>query len=165
MKQVNWKKLLLPNLPYVFIALFCTKLGQAARLAPGTDFAGKFLHFMEGLSAAFAVPLPSFRPADLCVGIAIAAAIRRDISIHEYAPMNIKMAITGQGQASKEQVAAMLQRLLNISSQDMPKFMDATDALAAAYCHFMQMGRPETDTHYKGWKDFVAKNQERLCKK
>ena len=98
-------------------------------------------------------------------GVAIAAAIRRDISIHEYAPMKIKMAITGQGQASKEQVAAMLQRLLNISSQDMPKFMDATDALAAAYCHFMQMGRPETDTHYKGWKDFVAKKQERLCKK
>lgn len=98
-------------------------------------------------------------------GVAIAAAIRRDISIHEYAPMKIKMAITGQGQASKEQVAAMLQRLLNISSQNMPKFMDATDALAAAYCHFMQMGRPETDTHYKGWKDFVAKNQERLCKK
>lgn len=98
-------------------------------------------------------------------GVAIAAAIHRDISIHEYAPMKIKMAITGQGQASKEQVAAMLQRLLNISSQDMPKFMDATDALAAAYCHFMQMGRPETDTHYKGWKDFVAKNQERLCKK
>lgn len=98
-------------------------------------------------------------------GVAIAAAIRRDISIHEYAPMKIKMAITGQGQASKEQVAAMLQRLLNISSQDMPKFMDATDALAVAYCHFMQMGRPETDTHYKGWKDFVAKNQERLCKK
>ena len=98
-------------------------------------------------------------------GVAIAAAIRRDISIHEYAPMKIKMAITGQGQASKEQVASMLQRLLNISSQDMPKFMDATDALAAAYCHFMQMGRPETDTHYKGWKDFVAKNQERLCEK
>ena len=98
-------------------------------------------------------------------GVAIAAAIRRDISIHEDAPMKIKMAITGQGQASKEQVAAMLQRLLNISSQDMPKFMDATDALAVAYCHFMQMGRPETDTHYKGWKDFVAKNQERLCKK
>lgn len=76
MKQVNWKKILLPNLPYVFIALFCTKLGQAARLAPGADFAGKFLHFMEGLSTAFAVPLPSFHPVDLCVGIATAAAMR-----------------------------------------------------------------------------------------
>ena len=57
MKQVNWKKALLPNLPYVFIALLCTKLGQAARLATGADFAGKFLHFLEGLSDAFSVPL------------------------------------------------------------------------------------------------------------
>ena len=81
MKQVNWKKILLPNLPYVFIALFCTKLGQAARLAPGDAFAGKFLHFMEGLSAAFAVPLPSFHPADLCVGIAIAAAMRLGVYV------------------------------------------------------------------------------------
>ncbi|MDY4509602.1 MAG: type IV secretory system conjugative DNA transfer family protein [Candidatus Faecousia sp.] len=81
MKQVNWKKILLPNLPYVFIALFCTKLGQAARLAPGEDFAGKILHFMEGLSAAFAVPLPSFRPADLCVGVAIAAAMRLGVYV------------------------------------------------------------------------------------
>ena len=69
------------NLPYVFIALFCTKLGQAARLAPGEDFAGKFLYFMEGLSAAFAVPLPSFHPMDLCVGIAIAAAMRLGVYV------------------------------------------------------------------------------------
>ena len=75
MKRVNWKKILLPNLPYVFIALFCTKLGQAARLAPGEDFAGKFLHFMEGLSASYATALPSFHPVDLCVGIAIAASM------------------------------------------------------------------------------------------
>ena len=81
MKQVNWKKILLPNIPYAAIALFATKLGQAARLAPGSDFAGKFLHFMEGLSAAFATPLPSFHPVDLCVGIAIAAAIRLDVYV------------------------------------------------------------------------------------
>ena len=81
MKQVNWKKILLPNLPYVFIALFCTKLGQAARLATGADFAGKFLHFLEGLSDAFAVPLPSFHPVDLCVGIAIAAAMRLGVYV------------------------------------------------------------------------------------
>ena len=47
----------------------------------------------------------------------------------------------------------------------MPKYMDATDALAAAYCHFMQMGKPETQTHYRGWKDFLIKNQNRVCKK
>ena len=81
MKRVNWKKVLLPNLPYVFIALFCTKLGQAARLATGADFAGKFLHFLEGLSDAFAVPLPSFHPVDLCAGIAIAAAIRLGVYV------------------------------------------------------------------------------------
>lgn len=81
MKQVNWKKVLLPNLPYVFIALFATKLGQAARLATGADFAGKFLHFLEGLSDAFAVPLPSFHPVDLCVGIVIAAAMRLGVYV------------------------------------------------------------------------------------
>ncbi len=98
-------------------------------------------------------------------GVAIAAAIHRDIPIHEYAPLKIKMAITGQGQASKEQVAGMLQRLLNIKDEDMTPFMDATDALGAAYCHFMQTGRPESQVSYKGWKDFVNRNQERLCKR
>lgn len=98
-------------------------------------------------------------------GVAIAAAIHRDIPIHEYAPLKIKMAITGQGQASKEQVAGMLQRLLNIKDEDMTPFMDATDALGAAYCHFMQAGRPESQVSYKGWKDFVNRNQERICKR
>lgn len=96
-------------------------------------------------------------------GVAIAAAIHHDVPIHEYAPLKIKMAITGQGQASKEQVAGMLQRMLNIREEEMPKFMDATDALGAAYCHFLQMGRPETnDKHYSSWKDFATKNQTRV---
>ena len=76
MKQINVKKLLLPNLPYVFIALFATKLGQAARLAPGADFSQKALHIMEGFAAAFQSALPSFHPIDLCVGIAAALLIR-----------------------------------------------------------------------------------------
>ena len=96
-------------------------------------------------------------------GVAIAAAIHHDVPIHEYAPLKIKMAITGQGQASKEQVAGMLQRMLNIREEEMPKFMDATDALGAAYRHFLQMGRPETDDkHYNSWKDFATKNQARV---
>lgn len=90
-------------------------------------------------------------------GVAIAAAVGHSVPVHEYAPMKIKMAITGQGSASKEQVAAMLQRLLRLNASEMPKFMDATDALGVAYCHFMQQGRPVTDTHYNGWKDFVKK--------
>jgi len=96
-------------------------------------------------------------------GVAIAAAIKHGVPIHEYAPMKIKMALTGNGNASKEQVAGMLQRLLHIPEDEMGKFMDATDALAAAYCHFLQMGRPNTDApHYKGWKDFVMKNQKKV---
>ncbi len=95
-------------------------------------------------------------------GVAIAAAIKRDIPIHEYAPLKIKMAITGQGQASKEQVAGMLKRLLKLEDSEMPKFMDATDALGAAYCHFMQMGAPTTDKTYHGWKDFINKNKDRI---
>ena len=75
-KPLNIKKLLLPNIPYVFIALFATKLGQAARLAPGTDFSGKALHIMEGFAAAFQSALPSFHPIDLCVGVAAALLIR-----------------------------------------------------------------------------------------
>ena len=97
-------------------------------------------------------------------GVAIAAAIHHDVPIHEYAPLKIKMAITGQGQASKEQVAGMLQRMLHISDEDMPKFMDATDALGAAYCHFLQMGKPETNArHYSSWKDYASKNQTRVA--
>lgn len=96
-------------------------------------------------------------------GVAIAAAIRRDVPIHEYAPMKIKMALTGTGTASKEQVAGMLQRILKLNASEMPKYMDATDALAAAYCHFMQMSRPATDaTHFKSWKDFAIRNKSRV---
>lgn len=98
-------------------------------------------------------------------GTAIAAAICRNVPIHEYAPLKIKMAITGNGQASKEQVAGMLQKLLKLDANEMSQFMDATDALGAAYCHYLQMGRPESDTKYRGWKDFVNKNQDRICKK
>ena len=96
-------------------------------------------------------------------GVAIAAAIQHSVPIHEYAPLKIKMAITGNGSASKEQVAGMLQRLLKLDATEMPKFMDATDALGAAYCHFMQANRPESGArHYSGWKDFVNKNKDKV---
>lgn len=75
-KPLNIKKFLLPNIPYVFIALFATKLGQAWRLAPGTDFSGKALHIMEGFATAFSSLVPSFHPIDLCVGVAAALLIR-----------------------------------------------------------------------------------------
>ncbi|NDW11288.1 crossover junction endodeoxyribonuclease RuvC [Bacteroides sp. 214] len=95
-------------------------------------------------------------------GVAMAAALTRDIPITEYAPLKIKMAITGNGQASKEQVADMLRRMLKISQEEMPAFMDATDGLAAAYCHYLQMGRPTVEKGCNGWKDFIAKNPNRV---
>jgi crossover junction endodeoxyribonuclease RuvC len=91
-------------------------------------------------------------------GVAIAAAISRHVTIHEYAPLKIKMAITGNGSASKEQVADMLRRMLSIANEDMPHFMDATDALGAAFCHFIQRNNPVSEKKYSSWADFVNKN-------
>ena len=90
-------------------------------------------------------------------GVAMAAAIHRQVPITEYAPMKIKMAITGQGAASKEQVADMLRRMLKLDAKEMGKYMDASDALAAAYCHYLQLGRPASDKKYSNWKDFARK--------
>jgi len=97
-------------------------------------------------------------------GVAMSAALYRDIPITEYAPLKIKMAITGSGSASKEQVADMLRRILKIPVEDMLPQMDATDGLAAAYCHFLQAGRPVAEKGYSGWKDFVAKNEDKVRK-
>lgn len=97
-------------------------------------------------------------------GVAIVAALCRDIPVTEYAPLKIKMAITGNGQASKEQVADMLKRMLQIPESEMGPFMDATDALGAAYCHYLQMGRPSVDKSYSGWKDFIKKNPDKVVR-
>ena len=91
-------------------------------------------------------------------GTAISAALSRDIPIFEYAPLKIKMSITGNGQASKEQVAGMLQRILHISQDNMLPQLDATDGVAAALCHFLQSNNPVSDKKYSGWKDYIAKN-------
>lgn len=95
-------------------------------------------------------------------GVAMSAALYRNLPINEYAPLKIKMAISGSGAASKEQVADMLRRFLNIPAEQMLPQLDATDGLAAAYCHYLQMGRPETSSSYRGWKDFIAKNQSKV---
>ena len=96
-------------------------------------------------------------------GVAIAAAISRGLPIHEYAPLKIKQAITGNGQASKEQVSAMLQRLLHIPAESVLPYLDATDALAAAYCHYLQSGRPaETTGAPHSWAAFVKQHADRV---
>lgn len=97
-------------------------------------------------------------------GVAMAAALERDIPITEYAPLKIKMAITGNGQASKEQVADMLKRILKLDDDMTGPFLDATDALAAAYCHYLQMDCPVTTKSYTSWKDFISKNPSKVIK-
>lgn len=93
-------------------------------------------------------------------GAAIAAALTRSLPIFEYAPRKIKMSITGQGAASKEQVAAMLMSILKFSLTDIK--LDATDGLAAALCHFYQTNNPLQEKGYNSWKDFINKNPKRL---
>lgn len=95
-------------------------------------------------------------------GVAMAAALGRQVPIAEYEPRKIKMAITGNGAASKEQVAMMLQRQLNIDPQNMPQFLDATDALAAALCHYYESKKPIAGSGAKSWKEFIAHHPDRV---
>ncbi len=93
-------------------------------------------------------------------GAAIAAALSRSLPIFEYAPRKIKMSITGQGAASKEQVAAMLMSILKFKDPRMR--LDATDGLAAALCHFYQSNKPLSQKSFNSWKDFMNKNPGRV---
>ncbi|MEN8250082.1 MAG: crossover junction endodeoxyribonuclease RuvC [Bacteroidota bacterium] len=92
-------------------------------------------------------------------GVAMAAALYREIPITEYAPKKVKQAVTGNGNASKEQVAHMMLQLLNI--KEAPKLLDATDALGVALCHHYQKGKLVTSKS-KSWGDFVTKNPGRV---
>lgn len=93
-------------------------------------------------------------------GVAMAAGLSREVPITEYSPKKIKMAITGNGNASKEQVAKMLQSLLKI--KELPKNLDATDGLAAAVCHFYNSGKITSEKNYTGWASFVKQNEKRV---
>ena len=93
-------------------------------------------------------------------GVAMSAALYRDIPIFEYSPKKIKMSITGNGNASKEQVASMLKSLLNI--KELPKHLDATDGLAAAVCHHFQKETSSSTKNYSGWKAFVSDNPKKV---
>lgn len=95
-------------------------------------------------------------------GVAMAAGLSREIPITEYSPKKIKMAITGNGNASKEQVAKMLQSLLQLKK--LPKNLDSTDGLAAAVCHFYNAGKVTAGKSYTGWSAFVKQNEKRVNK-
>ena len=95
-------------------------------------------------------------------GVAIAGALSRNLPIHEYSPKKIKQSITGNGNASKEQVSAMLKSLLNF--KETPEFLDATDGLAAAVCHYFQRKPGTAAKSYTGWKSFLAENPSKKVK-
>lgn len=91
-------------------------------------------------------------------GVAMAAALYREVPITEYAPKKVKQSVTGNGNASKEQVAQMLIQLLKI--KEAPKLLDATDALGVALCHHYQSGK--TTTKLKSWQSFISDNPDRV---
>lgn len=92
-------------------------------------------------------------------GVAMAAALSREVPVSEYLPKKVKKAITGRGAASKEQVAAMLKSI--IPYQDTPKYMDATDGLAVALCHHYQGSNLKNKSSYSGWGAFLKNNPDR----
>lgn len=93
-------------------------------------------------------------------GVAMAAGLSRQIPITEYEPKKVKMAITGNGNASKEQVAKMLQQLLKL--KELPKYFDSTDGLAVAVCHFFNSKKVASGKSYSGWEAFVKENENRI---
>lgn len=102
-------------------------------------------------------------------GVALAAALNRNLPVSEYSPRKIKQSITGKGAASKEQVALMLQRILKISDDEMPAKMDATDGLAAALCHYFQKNTGDKPSmpvksakKVSGWGAFAAQHPDRV---
>ena len=93
-------------------------------------------------------------------GVAMAAGLSRQIPVTEYSPKKIKMAITGNGNASKEQVAKMLQTLLLI--KELPKNLDSTDGLAAAVCHFYNSDKLTSNKKYTGWNSYIKNNPDKI---
>ena len=94
-------------------------------------------------------------------GVAMAASLYRNIPITEYSPKKIKMAITGNGNASKEQVAGMLKNLLNL--KEFPtKYLDASDGLAVAVCHHFNSGKMDKEKSYSSWDSFIKQNPDRI---
>ena len=98
-------------------------------------------------------------------GVAMAASLARDIPITEYAPLKVKQVVTGNGGASKEQVANMLTYILKMDKDKLPSLLDATDALAVALTHFYESGKPSLSGGAKNWEQFIKQNPDRIVKR
>lgn len=135
--------------------------GQYARLQQEFFFLQQLIDEYHPTSLAIETQFVDKNPQTMikivhAQGVAIAAALSKDLTVYEYSPMKVKMAITGNGHSTKQQVADMLQRFLHLTEEQMPKHLDATDALAIAYCHFLQLRAPMTSGHgAKDWTSFA----------
>ena len=98
-------------------------------------------------------------------GVAMAAALARDIPIFEYAPLKVKQSVTGNGGASKEQVANMLCYILKMQKENLPSLLDATDAMAVALAHYYESRKPSVASGAKNWEQFLRQHPERLVKR
>lgn len=98
-------------------------------------------------------------------GVAMAAALHRDVPIAEYPPLSVKQAVTGNGRASKDQVASMLMHILKIPKERMPKLLDATDALAVALTHYYESIKPAVAKGPKSWEAYIAANPNKIVKR
>ncbi|MCH5226976.1 MAG: crossover junction endodeoxyribonuclease RuvC [Muribaculaceae bacterium] len=98
-------------------------------------------------------------------GVAMAAALARQIPIAEYAPLKVKQVVTGNGGASKEQVANMLCYILKMERDKLPSLLDATDAMAVALAHYYESGKPTAGTGAKNWAQFIKQHPDRIVGK
>lgn len=142
---------------YARLEMIHTKVGELITLYRPSTFAIEAPFFGKNVQ--------SMLKLGRAQGVAIAAAMQAKLSVTEYSPKKVKQSVTGNGNADKDQVWKMLQRVLSIDEQ--PKYFDATDALAVALCHHYQTTSVLAGTAkgLKGWDDFIAKNPDRVQKK
>ncbi|MEZ4889985.1 MAG: crossover junction endodeoxyribonuclease RuvC [Crocinitomicaceae bacterium] len=160
--QIKGKKLILLNFGVIQLSKLSNQPEKLDRIFSRIDGLIKEYrpHELAIEAPFFGKNVQSMLKLGRAQGVAIAACLSNGMSYEEYSPRRIKQAVTGNGNASKEQVAAMLQKLFQI--KDMPKYMDATDGLAAAVCHHFSKGVGEnTKTKEKGWGSFLKNNPER----
>lgn len=162
---INGKQLSVVVMGVVQLSKFESHYKRLARIFERvTGLVGQYLPDEVAIEAPFfGKNVQSMLKLGRAQGVAMAAVLERDIPITEYAPLKIKQAVTGNGQASKEQVANMLRYILKIPQENMPHLLDATDALAAALTHYYETGKPQAEKGAKSWEEFLKRNPDRIA--
>ncbi len=162
---INGKQLSVVVMGVVQLSKFESHYKRLARIFERvTGLVGQYLPDEVAIEAPFfGKNVQSMLKLGRAQGVAMAAVLERDIPITEYAPLKIKQAVTGNGQASKEQVANMLRYILKIPQENMPNLLDATDALAAALAHYYETGKPQVEKGAKSWEEFLKRNPDRIA--